>query len=354
MKKLVYLIAITPLFASAGLFRLTSFNITGGPLDGQEVAVQEIIETEVNKNLPSADTEKEYFSGMSTANAMAAAGVTTSYGTVFNKFLVGATASGGAHLGSKSASDFGDLGDNPEQMRGFGVQAAIIAGINVGGIFGFEKGFIDPSKLRLYLSGFALDKKFGDVNAKYFGMGLAGQYRLIDEKSLGANSVKWTGVDVGAGLLYSTLDVDASINLDKTYSTTVSGQTVDATLTNTRAILQADVSTVSIPLEVSTGIRLLYFFKLIAGAGLDLNFGKTKGTGSLSSGSSFTGTTGGGGTMSGTPNFTLNGSDGPDFANIRLFAGPHIEFGIGSIFVNVHKSLLQNAIAVNSGVNFFW
>lgn len=354
MKKLVIIIALIPFLASAGLFRLTSFNITGGPLDGQEVLVQEMIETEVNKNLPSADTEKEYFSGMSTANAMAAAGVTTSYGTVFNKFLVGATVSGGAHLGSKSATDFGDLGDNPEQMRGFGVQAAIIAGINVGGLFGFDKGFIDPSKLRVYLSGFALDRKFGDVNAKYFGMGLAGQYRLIDEKTLGAKSIKWTGVDVGAGILYSTLDVDASINLDKTYSTTVNGETVNATFTNTRALLQADVNTISIPLEASTGLRLFYFLKLIAGFGLDLNFGETKGTGSLAAGSGFTGTTGGGGTMAGVPEFSLNGSDGPDFANIRLFAGPHIEFGVGSIFVNVHKSLLENAVAVNSGVNFFW
>lgn len=347
MKKLAYILLISPLFSQAGLFRFSSFAGAGAD-------VQAAIEAEVNKNLPSADTEKEYFQGMSTANAMSAAGVTTSYGTVFNKFLVGVTASGGAHLGSKSFTDFSDLGKNPEQLRGFGAQAALVAGINVGGLFGFEEGFIDPNKLRLYLSGFALDKKFGDVNAKYFGAGISAQYRLMDEKSLGANAVKWTGLDLGAGLLYSTLEMDATLNLNKSYTSEVSGQTVVATLSNTSALLSADVSTFSIPLEVSTGLRLFYFFKLIAGAGVDLNFGKTKGSGSLAPGAAMTATVNGAPGVSGTPEFTLDGSEGPDFANLRVFAGPHFEFGVGSVFVNVHKSLLENAVAVNTGLNFFW
>lgn len=352
MKKLAILIAVTPLFASAGLFRFSSFDVTGFNAQ-QDAEIQLLVENEVNKNLPSADTQDEYFSGMSDANAMSAAGVTTSYGTVFNKFLVGVTASGGAHLGSKSFTDFGDLGKNPEQFRGFGAQAAVIAGINVGNVIGFDNDLFDTKKLKFYLSGFALDKKFGDVNAKYFGLGVNAQYRFFDEIEWIYRTIKWTGLDISTGILYSKLDVDASVNLNKTYTGTYQGQPVSATLTNSRALINANVSTISIPIEASTGIRFFYFLKLIGGLGVDLNFGKTSGTGSLSSGSTVTGDVGGN-NIAGTPEFNLNGSAGPDILNARVFAGPHFEFGVGSIFANIHKSLFKNAVAANAGVNFFW
>ncbi len=350
MKKLAFLVIFTPFVASAGLFRIPNLTFNGNPAP----EIQAAVEAEVNEKLPSADTQEEYFSGMSDANAMSAAGVTTSYGTVFKSFLVGMTASGGAHLGSKSASDFKDLTKNPEQFRGFGAQASLIAGLNVGNVFGFDNSLFDPKKLKAYLSGFALDKKFGDVSAKYFGLGLGLQYRLFDETNWLGRSVKWTGVDIGTGLLYSSLDIDARINLNKTYNTSVNGQPVAATLTNSTALLNAEVSTISIPVEISTGLRIAYFLKFIAGLGVDFNFGETKGSGSMSSSSLVTGTVSGGGTIAGNPEFNVGGSEGPDFLNARLFVGPHIEFGVGSVFVNVHKSLFANSVAANAGVNFFW
>lgn len=354
MKKLAYLIALMPFFASAGLFSLTCVNGTNAlQCDQQGQNVLNLIADEVNKNLPSASSQSEYFKGMSTANSMSAAGVTTSYATTFDKFLVGLTASGGVHLGSKSMSDIGDFGDNPEQFRGFGMQAAIVLGFNLGNVFGMESGgIIDPTKLNLYASGFAINKKFGDVNTEYMGFGVGGQYRLMDEVSWAGNSVKWTGLEVGAGILYSKLDVDGVVSLNKTYTSSVAGTTYTGTI-NSNALLNAKVSTLIMPIEVSSGIRLLYFLKLVGGMGVDVNLGKTEGTGRLSNNGPVT-VSGGGETVSGTPDLALNGNEAGDILNLRVFAGPHIEFGVGSIFVTAHRSLLENAVAVNTGVNFFW
>ncbi len=354
MKKLAYLVALTPFFASAGLFSLSCVNGTGTLACGaQGQNVLNLIADEVNKNLPSASTESEYFKGMSTANSMSAAGVTTSYATTFDKFLVGLTASGGVHLGSKSMSDIGDFGDNPEQFRGFGMQAAIVFGFNLGNVFGMESGgLIDPTKLNLYASGFALNKKFGDVNTDYLGFGVGGQYRLMDEVSWAGNSVKWTGLEVGAGILYSKLDVDGVVSLNRTYTTSLGGTTYTGTMTS-NALLNAKVSTLTMPIEVSSGIRFLYFLKLVGGMGVDVNLGKTEGSGRLSDNSQVT-VSGGGDSVDGDPNLAINGNEAGDILNLRVFAGPHIEFGVGSIFVTVHRSLLENALAVNSGVNFFW
>jgi hypothetical protein len=350
MKKILVILAMLPFFASAGLFTITCNEPC--PLGGQEVF--NLIADEVNKNLPSASSRQEYLDGMSTANAMSAAGVATSYGTVFNRFLIGVTASGGAHLGTKSWSDFNGLTKNPEQFRGFGLQAAVVLGANFGRLIGSEGGgAFDPTKLNIYLTGFKVDKKFGDINAAYTGFGAGAQYRLIDPKSW-TRLVKWTGLDVGAGLLYSKLKVDALINLDKTYSTTYQGNPATAAYTG-NALLNADVSTMAIPLELSSGIRFLGFLKFIGGLGVDLNLGNTEAKSSLNNSSiSANYDAGGPQTANGTAEFDVNGDSAPKFANLRVFAGPHIEFGVGSIFMNLHKSLLENAIAVNAGLNFFW
>lgn len=353
MKKLAILVAITPFFASAGLFNLTCVTENGGACTALGESVVAQIADEVNKNLPSAENKDEYFKGMSTANSMAAAGVTTSYGTVFKKFLVGITASGGAHLGSKSMTDFGDIGKDPEELRGFGVQAAIVAGFNLGNVFGMESGgLIDPTKLNLYASGFALNKKFGDANTDYMGFGVGAQYRLFNDTNWLGRSIKWTGLDLGVGILYSKLDVDATVSLNKTYTTTVGGTTYNGVVTSS-ALLNAKVSTLTMPIEVSSGIRFLYFLKLVGGMGVDVNLGNTEGSGSLTDTSSVT-VSGGGNTIIGAPSLDVNGDEAGDILNLRVFAGPHIEFGVGSVFVNVHKSLLENAVAVNTGLNFFW
>jgi hypothetical protein len=354
MKKLALLLASLPFFASAGLFKLT---YTGGNLTANQARpILDQMEEEVNKNLPSADSKDEYFKGMTTASEMAAAGVTSSYGTVFKRFLVGVSASGGAHLGSKSWSDFSDLGKNPEQFRGFGVQAALIAGANVGRLLGSQPGGrIDLNRLKVYLSGFALNKKIGDVTADYFGLGLASQYRVFEETNWLGRSLKWTGLDIGFGILYSRLDMDATVNLNKAYSVQNGGNTYTGTFAGS-ALFNAKVSTLVMPIEVSTGLRIAYFLKLIAGLGVDVNLGKTTGYGTLSSNSLDVEQTGGGGgpEITSTAAMDVNGSSAGDILNVRIFAGPHIEFGIGSIFVNVNKSLLENAISANTGVNFFW
>lgn len=343
---------VTPFVASAGLFQLKyeSDGIPGGASANQPFL--DALADEVNKKLPAADTKDKYLKGMSNANSMAAAGVTTSYGTVFKKMIVGVTASGGVDLGSKSLSDFGDLTKNPEQFAGFGAQAALVAGINVGNLFGFESSLLDLDRLNVYLSGFAMNRKFDAVTAKYFGVGLGAQYRLIDSQSWVGKSVTWTGVDVSTGILFSKLDVDAEVSLKKQFTTTYNGQAAVVNL-NTSALIDAKVSTISIPLEASTGLRLFYFFKLIAGLGMDINMGSTEGNGSLSATGNASGTINGTNVVA-KPIFDIDGSKGPDIANLRVFAGPHIEFGVGSVFANVHKSLTNKTVAVNGGVNFFW
>ena len=236
---------------------------------------------------------------------------------------------------------------------------AVIAGVNVGNLFHTAPatGWFDAKRLNAYVSGFALNRKFNEVDAKYMGVGIGGQYRLFEAQNWLGRSVKWTGLEVGAGILYTKLQANANVSLNGNYKANSNGTDYNVTVAGTNALFNANVKTFTVPLEVSTGLRLFYVLKLVGGLGVDLNFGKTEGEGHLASA---TGTVSADDGFPPNPDFTANpdfsvsGSEGPSLLNARVFIGPHIEFGVGSVFVNIQKSLFQKTIALNTGLNLFW
>jgi hypothetical protein len=355
MQKILKTLGLLSFFSiplsNAGLFKINVISTNGITAD-QANAVTSLIADEVNKKLPSADTQEDYFKGMSNANTISAAGMTTSYAPVFKNILVGVSVSAGADLGSKNFTDFKNISKNPEQFRGFGGQAAILLGLSASNFV--NSSWIKDHPLNFYLSGFSIQKNLDKVDAKYMGAGLGVQYKLINEKNWGARSLKWTGIELGSGIMYSKLDIAASIPLNDNFSVDNSGTSLDVSITDASALLNANVKTFSIPLELSTGLRIAYLLKIVGGVGADISFGKTLGTGSLSSGNKITAVNAGNGITDATGELDLNGSQSPDIINPRFFFGPHIEFGFGSVFANLQKSLSKNVVAVNGGLNLFW
>lgn len=337
--------------AQSGLFKINVL-AQNGITAGEAQTVANLIAAEVNKKLPSAETQDDYFQGMSNANTISAAGMTTSYASVYKKFLLGLSVSAGADLGSKNFTDFKNIGKNPEQFKGFGAQAAVTLGLSASNFS--QATWLESHPLNIYLSGFSAKRSFDKVDAHYLGAALGLQYKIINDKSWGSKSLKWTGLELGSGLIYSKLDIQANIPLNDTFSVDNSGTSLDVSITDASALLNANVKTLSVPIELSTGFRVLYLLKLVGGIGADINFGKTIGTGSLSSGNKITALNGVNGITDATGELNLDGGKNADIVNPRFFLGPQIEFGVGSVFATLHKSLSKNAIAVNSGVNFFW
>jgi hypothetical protein len=351
LSKLTFILFFISSFSYAGLFKLINVAGQGAVDNTQAKVIADLVSNEINKNLPSANDQSDFFKGMSNANTISAAGMTTSYASVYKNFLLGLNASAGADLGSKNFTDFKNFTQNPEQFKGFGFQAAIILGLNAKNLFNIS--WLETHPLNIYLSGFGMNRNFKEVTAKYFGAGIGIQYKIISEKSWGAKSLKWTGLDLSSGFIYSKLDAGASISLDDKFTVDSNGTTFDVTVSNAAALLNANVKTFSIPLEISSGVRLLYTLKLVGGVGADISLGSTSGTGSLSPGNSINASKAGNG-MNAVGELNLDGSKEPDFINPRFFFGPQVEFGVGSVFATLHKSLNKNTIAVNSGINFFW
>jgi hypothetical protein len=163
----------------------------------------------------------------------------------------------------------GDLG------LGFNVQA-------INGQFMMNTGFL--------LKGLYLGVKFGyfnlslpdlggtvGLNLNNFNVGLMANYQLIKEKSL-VGVVKWRGLTLGSGIIYQQSNIDVSLALDDIQAASVSipgGGSAKVVISDPKAVLGFHTNTVTIPLEASTALRLLFVLNLSLGVGADLAFGES-------------------------------------------------------------------------------
>lgn len=301
------------------------------------------LEGKINENLPSVETG-QYTKGVANANAMASAGTGVVYGSSFRYGLVGVGVGLGVDVGEgNSLTDF-----DAKKFAGFGAQASAILGFNPGSVTTspWLWGKVDPSRMRIYLSFLSNDRDFDDVNAKMKNFGIVGQYRIVAERSVGLSVLKWGGVDVATGLKYSNLELGYSTEINESFEAEGQGISADGP-----AVLAANSKNFSIPLEVSTSARLLYVLNLVGGLGADLNFGKT--TASATFNPEITSDSDDA-NADGTGTANVGSDSSPAFVNMRAFFGTQFEFAIGSLYLNIQKSLNSGVWGTNVGLNFFW
>ncbi len=121
-------------------------------------------------------------------------------------------------------------------------------------------------------------------NALSVGAGLS--YQLIEPKSVPLGVVRWRGLAVASGLFYqrNTTEIGITdtgdIGISQVITTNdigLGGTTVIGTVSSAPTIVASvESSTYTIPLQVSTGLRLLYIIDLNVGAGVDIVFGQGK------------------------------------------------------------------------------
>jgi hypothetical protein len=134
------------------------------------------------------------------------------------------------------------------------------------------------------LEGLTLGLKFGKLAIDYddfsldeFNIGATAFYKLVDVQNL-LFLIKWNGVTVGSGLIYQSSSTTYNTSLDQIESASfVTPLGPAGTIVVDPSIqIGLEVSTVSIPLEIYTGLQLLWVLNLTVGAGVDLAFGSSE------------------------------------------------------------------------------
>ena len=345
----------------AGMYRQTVFaahasghapRVTSGQINGVAIpaAGLDVINSQLSQSFNQAlDTlnltlgkfqnQKKLAQGFADANTYAAQSATFQGFENYNLFAVSSGIMLGVQAPALDPQYYSTIGDKikatPDLYAGVGVGLAYY---NVG------------LNLKFLVPGLYANTKFGmfkfesgDSTSKFsaenmcFGLGV--NYTILKNKTF-AMVCKWRGVSVGSGLLFQKNKVSVAMKLDSIVQSVplasnpaFAGVNPDIQL-NPIMNLGVDVSTFTVPIDVSTSVCLLWFLNLNAGLGFDINFG--------SSDINLTGTSSA--DLNGLPtnlhvqkgDFTIDGSTkgvGPSFGDFRLMTG--VGFNISVLKVDL-------------------
>ncbi len=330
---LIMLFAGSALFAVDVTATLPGFN---GATLSDPTALSSLI-TQAETNLAKYDSMDDLAQGFANANSYAADAATTR-GLMGYKFLTIAVGTmAGFQMPSSGFDAVGDsltkIEEDGDTYFGAGFQALTLS-------VGLNAAFI---KEGLYLTGkigkFSLDTD--DISYDSFVFGLLANYQVVDPFSIGA--IKWRGVQVGSGLVYYNTTANMIIDVDPV-STTVdlSGAPYFGSATTPLYLdptLDAEIVSkgFKIPVDVITGVRLLWIANLSFGIGFDINFGGSSEISYSADGSTYVNDSDVPAGYSQTPgNVTIKGGtdgDGADLFRLRAMAG--IGIGVGPIKIDV-------------------
>lgn len=158
----------------------------------------------------------------------------------------------------------GDLRNAQSTTAGFAANFAVMLGLNL-------KDWGHP-RWTLYANGF-YDKGSTDrLNGSITTAAAHVQYRLVDpqrDEGVEAAILRWTGIDVTTGVEYTRWAFGANDTITNNY--TVSGQALEVDSTGT---FDFKSNALTVPIELTTGFRVLELISLYAGAGFDFTEGK--------------------------------------------------------------------------------
>jgi len=346
--------------SSAQLFRLTVTDYNGTDsnatlkslIDSQILSAQ----NEINKDLPSAQPTR-LMEGMANSSVMAGKGIGTDYASGMDVFLIGAGVGVGADL-HKDPTTKSDI-------SGVGAAPGLVIGKNLGFMDTQKILGLETNKLNIFFNfmSYGLNKTINDEPNKEqkaeLGMMAFGTHLRYDWIApRGSKWLGWGGVKVTFGYEYNKTRIKFKSQISEDINETSSVGDLSGTITGNPEA-QIDIATHSIPLAISTDVRLLYFLSLYSGLGLDFNFGQAKGKGNLNSDESQIHCTGG--TVCSTPqdisvkaDANIDATGKVNGTLFRGFAGVQINLPFTRVFVQVDKALGNDLIGATAGLRFVY
>lgn len=358
MKKLLLLATVLGL----GLYSFESsaqlFNLEVSNCGGLGVALcnqlrTEIaqVETEINEDFPSTGDPKRLMQGMANSSVMAGKGIGSDYASRMQVMLIGAGVGVGADLEKDKETD--------SDLSGIGIQGGLIIGTNLSWLDAEKILGLYTDRLNVYVNylGYNLDRKMGDgdkdqIEADLQSFGFHASYDLVTPK--GSSLLRWGGIKVHTGYEYNKSRYRFSSNLSEDFNEDIApGQTASGTISGSPAAT-IDVSTQSIPFEISTNVQLLYILSLYTGLGVDFNFGEAKSNGNLNADESTILINGADTGTRVQADANISGKSKVDSMLTRAFLGVQINLPYINIFVQADKAFGNELVAGTAGVRLVY
>jgi hypothetical protein len=194
------------------------------------------------------------------ATAFSQRGLAVDYVSVPSSFIIG--------LGGNVAVSSKDILDKDAPTAGAAANLGLMLGANLAGS-GFPRWTVFGNGF--YNSG-STDRLSGHLTS----VGGHAQVKLIQpaaDKGV-ARAFRWTGIDVTSGIEYTRWTLDANKGLVNTFSVGTGATSTSMKLTSDGKF-RLTSNAVTIPIEVTTGFRVLGILSLYGGAGVDFTAGKS-------------------------------------------------------------------------------
>lgn len=303
--------------------------------------------------------------GASTAQSLATMGAGSTYATGNYTLLVGGGAGVAANGVDQSLTDIAnklsDIGGDTLPKFGIGAQVSALVGLNLGTLRTPRYlGPLELNRMTVLANFFSISSNaVSGLAASATVAGLHAQYQLRRPARFGwlmyGEFLLTTGFD------YSRLALayDSTTGAKAMTPVTVgSGTAADPQLTwSPGGTIALASGSGTIPVELSTSVRLLYFLSLYVGGGADFNIGKASTDINLSG--TVSGSNGGASSNIGTGSLTVSKSATPQFASGRGFAGIQINLipgrtgNILGLFVQASATSI-GGFAVQTGLRMAW
>jgi hypothetical protein len=218
--------------------------------------------TQVNGLFQTANVNG-FLKDFQNAQSFSSKGLGVDYASEATLVEAGATLSFASNV-DKAYKPSGSYADPP--ISGGGANFSLMGGVGLG-LIG-----LDP--LMVFGNWFKGSASLGQLDGSYQNWGLHGQLRLLGpsrKMSAVGMLVRWGGIAITSGADYSHLSLSAKKPITSTMSV-VPGAPVTVTSTGDLTF-SVDQTTWSVPLEVTTSLRLLSMVTVYGGFGLDWQLG---------------------------------------------------------------------------------
>jgi hypothetical protein len=234
--------------------------ISGGTMTANQLAEQ--LAGQVDGLFQTANLAS-FLHDFQNAQSFSTKGLGVDYASEATRVEVGATLSLAGNV-DKAYKPSGSYTDPP--ISGGGANLSLMAGVGMG-LFGF-----DP--LMVFGNWFKGSASIGKLDGSYHNWGLHGQLRLFGpSRKMSALKmlVRWGGIAITSGADYSHLSVSTTKPISSTLNV-VPGAPVTVTSVGDLTF-KLDQTTWSVPLEVTTSLRLLSLVTVYGGIGMDWQLG---------------------------------------------------------------------------------
>jgi hypothetical protein len=162
----------------------------------------------------------------------------------------------------------GDLSESQRPTAGFAANFSIMLGLNL-------KEWGHP-RWTMYVNGFYENGATDRLNGAITTAGAHVQYRLVDpqvDQGFGAAVVRWTGIDLTSGVEFTRWSMTSNDTITTDVPVQGAQTSADIELDSTGKFNLASTA-LTVPIEVTTGLRIIELVSIYAGIGFDVTAGK--------------------------------------------------------------------------------